>query len=634
MCGICGIVEVRSPGISLQKLQLMNDRVIHRGPDDGGFAVFCEDGEVQVSRDMESIKTVKAYCIGLGHRRLSIIDLSQRGHQPMFDATGRYCIVYNGELFNYRELRDEMKSGGIQFISDSDTEVVLLSYIKWGAECLTKFNGMWSFAIYDRKDRILFCARDHFGIKPFYYMYGNGYFIFGSEIKQILAYCENKTGINEKTLAEFLFWGYETHGEQTFFADILALPPRHYLTVNLPELKKGHIKPQKYWEFKKEEILPAELSVERFKELFFDAVNIRLRSDVPVGTTLSGGLDSSSIACVIAEINRYAGEKTLPTMFTSEYSDPGMSEKTYADTVAKKTGFNHLYVRANSDGLAEDWQRLIWHMEEPFDTLSYYSNWKIYEQIRKTNTPVVLIGQGGDELLLGYDRYRMSYFNILMKNGNIRKIFSEVLETKKNANMPFYKQLLYQVYFTFPDVRILRRRSLIKPYLKAEFYRSFSQNTAAVKDEMKNTDLVDLQQKEFFKYQLQHLLRHEDRVSMAFSIESRLPFLDCRLFNLMLSVEDSLKLNSGWSKYILRQALDGILPDLIKDRTTKMGYETPSRRLFFENMEFFSEILSRNSDDEYVDVPNIIRGVNNGSIDDRIMCRIFTFLSWREMFNI
>lgn len=634
MCGICGIIEVKGSGISLQKLQAMNDRVIHRGPDDAGFAVFTENGEFQISSNVESMKTGKRYRVGLGHRRLSIIDLSQRAHQPMFDEAGRYCIVYNGELYNYKELRDELKAQGVHFLSDSDTEVVLSAYIMWGKDCLTKFNGMWSFAIYDRKDKLLFCSRDNFGIKPFYYMYGTGYFIFASEIKQILAYYGDNTSINEKILAELLLWGYETHTEQTFFNNISVLPQSHYLMINLSDLKRGHIKPRKYWEFEREEALPVELAIQRFKELFFHAVNIRLRSDVPVGTTLSGGLDSSSIACVIAEINKGNSEKTVPTMFTSEYADPGMSEKKFADSVARKTGFNHCYIYTNSYSLKEDWNKFVWHMEEPFDSLSYYSNWKIYEQIKQKNTPVVLIGQGGDELLLGYERYRMAYFKILFKDRNIKKILSEFLETKQNANMTFSKLFLYQIYFTFPLIRIFRRLSLIKPYLKTDFYNSFSKNTLSVKDEMHNKDMADLQQKEFYKYQLQHLLRHEDRVSMAFSIESRLPFLDYRLFNLMLSVDDSLKLNSGWSKYILRQALDGVLPDSIKNRTDKMGYETPSKRLFFENKDFFLEILNRNINDEYINVPNTIKGIINNNIEDKILCRILTFLSWREMFSI
>jgi asparagine synthase (glutamine-hydrolysing) len=633
MCGICGIVGGKGSAVSLNKLQEMNDIAIHRGPDDKGFAVFTENGEFNVASTIRELKTGKKYSIGLGHRRLSIIDLSQMGHQPMFDQTQRYCIVYNGELYNYKELREELKELDVKFFSNSDTEVILAAYITWGIDCLSKFNGMWAFAIYDKKDRTLFCSRDNFGIKPFYYICGDNYFVFSSEIKQIIKYCEDNISINEKILSEFLFWGYETHTEDTFFQNVLLLPPGHYLMIDTSDMKSSTFTPKKYWNYEINTGLSDNSAIDNFREIFIDSVRIRLRSDVPVGATLSGGLDSSSVACVMEALMRHQNINVLPKMFTSVYSDSGFSEKSYADAVVKKTGFQHVIVYPSSNDLKKHWERLIWHMEEPFGSLTYFSNWRVYEKCREEGIPVIMNGQGGDELLLGYERYRVAYVRELMKAHNIKKVMSEFFQIKKNANMSYSKQLLYLMYFSFPIIKILRNSLLVKPYLMKDFYNSYRKNDFSVIDELNNKDLIEMQLKEFNKYQLQHLLHHEDRVSMAFSIEARLPFLDYRLFNFVLSLDAQLKLNSGWSKYILRQALNGYLPESVKNRTDKMGYDTPSKRLLLDNKEFFLEILKRNLDDNYINVKNVMKDFTNDGINESLLCRIFTFLSWREAYH-
>ena len=634
MCGISGIVDLRELGVSLKKLQAMNEIVVHRGPDDEGIALFTETGDVEISCRVTQLENGKKYCVGLAHRRLSILDLSQKAHQPMLDRKNRYCIVYNGEIYNHEELRTELKSLGYQFVSNSDTEVVLAAYIMWGIECQTKFNGMWAFAIYDSQNQTLFCSRDRFGIKPFYYFLARDCFVFGSEIKQILEYCRNEVRIAEKILADFIFWGYESHTEKTFFENVVSLPQSHYLLLDKSDIRKNLITPKKYWQYEPNASLSSELAITHFRELFTDAVKIRLRSDVPVGTTLSGGLDSSSVACVMAELLDVSNGNHTTKMFTSVYPDPGLSEKVYADAVVRKTGFQQFCVYPNSADLKSDWDRFIWHMEEPFASLSYFSNWKVYKKAKEQNTPVILNGQGGDELLLGYERYRVAYLNMLLRKGNIKKVLSEMLKIKHNANMPFLKQLAYQFYFGVPAIRIRRRLHLLKRYLKEDFYYSYKKNTGIVKDEFNNKSLIEMQQKEFFKFQLQHLLRHEDRVSMAFSVEARLPFLDYRLFNFILSQEDSLKLNSGWSKYVLRRAMDGYIPDSIKNRTDKMGFDTPIKRLFGENRELYLDILSRHRNDEFIDVKNTIEGFSNNSIHPNLLCSIFTFLSWREVFEL
>ncbi len=634
MCGICGIVSLRESAVSLSKLQSMNRIVAHRGPDDEGFALFTEDGEVVVPSNTTWFENGKKYCVGLGHRRLSILDLSPRAHQPMFDQSRQYCIVYNGEIYNYKELRKELVSFGYKFESDSDTEVVLASYRAWGIECQNKFNGMWALAIYDIKNKILFCSRDRFGVKPFYYFVGNNCLVFGSEIKQLVEYLGYDAEVEEKTLADFLLWGYEAHTEKTFFKNILCLPQSHYILTDIRNPCRETFAPIRYWRHEPRAALPMDSAIQRFKELFVEAVNIRLRSDVPVGVTLSGGLDSSSVACVMAELRERCSQKTVPKMFTAVFPDLGFSEKHYADAVVKKTRFDHFCVGPEAADIEKDWRRFVWHMEEPFGGLAYFSNWKIYQKAREENTPVILNGQGGDELLLGYARYRVAYLKILLKKGSLLKASKEMLNARIHANMPLFKQLAFQFYFAIPGIRSLRRSLLVKPYLKPDFFHAYRKQNFALIDESTNKNLAEMQEKEFFNYQLQHLLRHEDRVAMAHSVEARSPFLDYRLFNFILSQDDSLKLNSGWSKYILRKAMHGLIPDAIESRTDKMGFDTPTGRLLLENKKHFVEILNGYKENQYIDVGNVIRDFRDGSMDANLLCSIISFCSWREVFKI
>lgn len=634
MCGICGVVDTREKGISLSKLKIMNDIAFYRGPDEGGIALFAEDGSIELINGNSKAKVENRIFLGFGHRRLSIIDLSELGHQPMFDESKRYCIVYNGEIYNYIELRRELESLGYKFISNSDTEVIIASYIVWGVDCQSRFNGMWAFAIYDRVERTLFCSRDRFGIKPFYYTYKDGVFAFSSEIKQIIEYFNGDFDIDKGILAEFLFWGFESHSNRTFFKNIFCLPQSHYLLLNVCNIKGDSINPIRYWEYEPVEALPLYKAVENFKELFFNSVELRLRSDVPVGLTLSGGLDSSSVACVMAKILQKTHNGTATKTFTCDYELPGFSERKFTESVVKRTKFNQFYIHPKPDNLTDDWYKFVWHMEEPFSSLSYFSNWMVMKRIREENIKVILNGQGGDELLLGYSRYRSAYLRILLREFKLREIVKEVFANINNANMPLHKQLLYQLYFSSNSIRKLRRLRLIKPYLKFDFFNAYKNNTDALFDSSQFKDLNELQIKEFYQYQLQHLLRHEDRVSMASSIEVRLPFLDFRLFNFILGQDYQTKISSGWSKSILRQAMDGVIPDEIRDRSDKMGFETPILALFTGGKKLVLEILDNNRSDEIINLEKVSKDFQRGRINHFFLCSVLTYLSWRKVFKI
>jgi len=634
MCSIAGILKLDKSGVPLEILKNMHRNGKHRGPDDEGIALFSPDGCAIESRGIKIDKNIKNLKLGLSHHRLSILDLSERGHQPMFDASGRFCIVHNGEIFNYIELRNELAGMGYSFRSQSDAEVILAAYDYWGSDCLKKFNGMWAFAIYDCLEKCLFCSRDRFGIKPFYYSFNKNYFVFGSEIKQVMAYMHRYSEVDSDIVADFLFWQYEALTEKTFLKNIFILKPSHYIIVDFKNFRSIDVKIEKYWDFEPQPQYDMEKATQIFRDLFFNAVRIRLRSDVPIGVTLSGGLDSSSVACTMAELMKSNNFQNKPKTYSSVYPDKGYSEEHFINTVVEKTNFNPVFIHPHSSDLKKEWERFVWHMEEPFAGLSYFSNWLVYKNIRKHNTPVILNGQGGDELLLGYERYRTAYILILLKQRKISKAIKEMFRIKKHGNISLYKQLLYFLYFAIPTVRIYRRRTLVKPYIQDEFYQKYKKHTDFVKAEFRNRSLHDFQSQEFFSYQLQHLLHHEDRVSMAFGIETRLPFLDYHLFNFVMSQDDEMLLSQGWSKYILREALGSYLPEAVKNRVDKMGYETPTKRLFEESKDYFSQLLNRHLNDEIINVPKLKTDYLAGNAEEHLLCSMFSFLQLRELFKI
>ncbi|MDP8205241.1 MAG: asparagine synthase (glutamine-hydrolyzing) [Candidatus Electryonea clarkiae] len=635
MCGICGVFNPNGAELSVERLEKMNDIAVHRGPDEKGLVVFTgENGYEDVTQLKKSNLSNDSSILGFGHQRLSIIDLSELGRQPMFDNSKRYCIVFNGEIYNYVELREELESLGYKFTSQSDTEVILAAYKTWGVECQRKFNGMWAFAIFDQKERTLFCSRDRFGIKPFYYTIENGCFIFASEIKQLLEYSGKSPSMDDRMLAELLFWGFETHTDQTFYKDIYSLPQSQYLMLQQNCNVESQLLPHKYWSYELGEQNTFNEAVKEFRDLFIDSVRLRLRSDVPVGVSLSGGLDSSSVACVMSKLLNGKNIEFTPTMFTCDYGIPGYSENVYAESVISKTEYSHFYIKPSPQDLSNHWEQFVWHMEEPFSSLSYFSNYLLMRKIGSENVKVIMNGQGGDELLMGYERYRAAYNKILFRKGRLDLVFREIILGTSRASMSMKQQILYTFYFSNTTMRRLWRSSIVKPYLRGDFYNNYRRDTKSITDSSNYRSLKELLEKEFFKYQLQHLLRHEDRVSMAHSVEVRLPFLDYRLYNLILSQDEKLMINSGWSKIILRKAMDGIIPDFIRDRTNKMGYSTPIQQLFRNNEDLFRTLLRDNRSDEIIDTKAVEQDFINGKIDPNLLCSILTYLQWRKIFHI
>ena len=633
MCGIGGILTHAGHGELRVQLEEMMRAVAHRGPDDQGTVLF---GANRVVRGAPAKATLPdgSWLAGMGHRRLSIIDLSAAGHQPMSDPAGRFWIAYNGEVYNYLELRKELESGGQRFLSDTDTEVVLQAYLAWGPRCLERFNGMWAFAIYDRETGSLFCARDRFGVKPFYFSGTNARFAFASEIKQLLTLPWVAPIRNDARLADFFLWKLETHTDQTFFSGARSLPGGHYLEVTGNELADGRFEPRRYWSPEPREPLGEKIAVDAFRELLFDSVRLRLRSDVPVGVTLSGGIDSSTVVCVAGEQRRLSAEPSPLKAFNVEFGDAGFSERAFAEIAAGRADAELTVLHPSQNDLAEDWQKFVWHMEEPFGGLAYFSNYQIYRLIREQGIPVVLSGQGADELLLGYPRYRGYDSRFRLRDGGLMAALREMWAARAQADMPMSTQLASTLYFAAPWLRAARRRRMMRPFLRREFFEAHAGDLRHVRQSMVFENPKSLQLSEMFHYQLPHLLHHEDRVSMAHSIETRLPFLDYRLLELVLGQSMDLLYRQGWNKYLLRRAMSGIIPDEIRDRRDKMGYETPTKRLIQRNSEMFLALLSRNRDDSVLDVPRLEREFTSERLDGYTLSSALSYLAWKETFAV
>lgn len=551
MCGIAGIVTRPGNAVSRTDLQRMTAIVDHRGPDGEGLSISAN--------------------VGLGHRRLAILDLTAAGQQPMHSANGDLAIVFNGEIYNYLELREELISLGHRFHSRTDTEVILEAYLAWGEGCVSRFNGMWSFAIHDKRRNLLFCSRDRFGVKPFYYYASDGLFVFGSEIKQLLDFLPRRMA-NRAELFTFLVIGLADCSPKTFFHDIHKLASGHNLVLNV---QTGEFKVEPYYR-----LLPVDLSTaseeeveDRFAVLFKDAIHIRLRSDVPVGSCLSGGLDSSAIATFASTDYREAAGKPFCAI-TGVSSDPALDESRYAEAIVNASGLEWARTKPSFSDFENSLSRLVYQQDEPFPTLSIMMQYQVMRTSRERQVPVLLDGQGADEALLGYISY--FGFNVIhawKRNGPLAAFDALRNAGRQNPELSPLRTARYMMGFTNTKLKY----SWLKH--KVGFLAGMPCLPEAVKQWSESTgDLVEFQKNEIFSYTLPALLRYEDRNSMAWGIETRLPFLDYRLLEFMIGLPLSFKLRNGWTKYILRKTIDRDVPDMITWRRSKIGFAAPDQQ--------------------------------------------------------
>ena len=407
MCGLAGIASSENPDEIQASLLKMLDLIRHRGPDGQGMELYPLNAGTTLA---------------LGHQRLAIIDTTDAGLMPMYSHNRKLSIVYNGEIYNYLELKEELKGLGHNFNTDTDTEVLLNSYIQWGEECLNKLNGMFAFAIFEHETKDIFLARDRFGVKPLYYFHDDNHFLFASEIKSILSHPNYQIMVNETALGKFLYTGLLNDNEETFFSSIFSLEPGHSMRY-----QNGSLYYKRWYEGLSD--YDSDISLENddktTTELFSNAVDIRLRSDVEVGACLSGGMDSSAIVGAISHILSSREEDTTGSFktFSAVFDDPDISEKAYVDEVTKSTKTDNFQFKPSNDLFWERIYELIWHNDEPIQSTSQFMQWSVFEEAKKNGVTVTLDGQGADELAAGYPAYFSVYLAELFRNLKFKEFF-------------------------------------------------------------------------------------------------------------------------------------------------------------------------------------------------------------------
>ena len=646
MCGIGGIINFENKPISLiDGANIISNTLHHRGPDDEGFLffnhseTFCAYGDdtqkqsIHNSFDFSAQKhlsQIKGNYIGVFvHRRLSIIDLSESGHQPMCTANSKVWVTFNGEIYNYIELRKELEIVGYVFKTQSDTEVLLNAYLHWGKDCLQKLNGMFAFALLDLENKKIFCARDRSGVKPFYYYFKDGIFCFASEIKALRALPFVETRLNERALNHYLVYDAIEYEPEGFLKNIFELFPSHSMELDL--LNK-QITLKKYFEaiinisyspYNKDFF---SICKEETQQLTTDAILKRLRADVPIGCCLSGGIDSSIISGVIAHHTKNFNA------FTATFPQEKIDESLYAKDAVDFTKATWHTVTPTAKELEEDFEELIYSLDIPIWSTSTYAQFRVMQLAKQHNIKVVLDGQGSDELFAGYSHYYTTYLNELFRN----KQYSQWRSEGKNIGNTF----LF-LYIKENLKRKLRYNSN-KKYLQSDFINEHNS------PENLNTSFSSLNEHlhyDFFNGRLKTYLRCEDRCSMHHSVESRTPFADdTSLINLAFRTPSSYKIKNGISKYILRESMKNYLPQSIYNRRDKMGFVTPHNKWLSHLLKNKSDLLHSSklkpffSDQFFIENNRLSKkhdDLLNGSIskEDNLTFKALVFVTWAGLMN-
>jgi asparagine synthase (glutamine-hydrolysing) len=587
MCGIAGWLDPTPRHDLGDRLSRMAKAIAHRGPDDEGIALFSlDDTPPAASPDL----TDGPRSVGLAHRRLSILDLTPAGHQPMASPDGRYWLTFNGEIYNYLELMPELEAQGFQFRSRSDSEVLLHAFVAWGPDCLRRFNGMFAFAIWDDRDKTLFAARDRLGVKPFQYWTDGRRLAFASESKALLTLPEVPRQAHLPVLARYLAEGYgiTDQSAETFFQGIASLPGGHWLRWR-PD---APLTIEHWWRLGDRRQAQAG-DPERFRQVFDDAVRLRLRSDVPLGSLLSGGLDSSAIITTMAALTGLP-----PATFSACGDTPETDERVYMEAVAAKVGAKATYIPLRPDGFMATLPRLVYHLDEPYAGPSIYPQWTVLEAARQGGLTVLLNGQGGDESLAGYGKFLRFYLAGLLQRGRLfqarreARAFGQPQALRQAVRVALAEWRGYRgsplpvPAYLHPDLAAVMPDTIVPPAGPTPLHR-----------ELRGSLTLS---------PLPSLIRLEDRISMAHSLETRHPFLDYRLVEFLDGLPDEALISGGLTKRILRQAMADRLPSIVRERTSKMGFETPAR-------DWFSGPLA----DWIGDLLHSQRFTNRGYVDPR-----------------
>jgi asparagine synthase (glutamine-hydrolysing) len=600
MCGISGIIEKGVSRVPHDEIRAITDLAAHRGPDGEGY--------------------YHAGSVAFGHRRLAILDLTSAGKQPMF-FLDKYVITYNGEVYNYVEIREELISEGYRFHTGTDTEVILAAYDRWGQACVERFNGMWAFAIHDRLRHLVFCSRDRFGVKPFYYADQADRFTFGSEIKQVLRGMRGAALVNIDAVRDFLVEGLHDHTDQTFFAGVHRLAAGHNLVFDLHSLS---LRKTCWYLLSVQRNSPEDglaATESQLLRLLKTAIERRLRSDVKVGTCLSGGLDSSTVAALAASAYHAQVDARFQAIH-ARADGAAHDESTYANQVAEASNIELTTVTPTTEDFAGMMDEVVYTQEEPFASPSIFMQYFVFKKAREIGCKVMLDGQGGDEILLGYERYFAPYLHA--KEGV--PLVRALVAIKRNNVISLRSLIGGSFYFGYSLIRIgmLRRRC---KFLRSPYLTHFP-NIEKLSASSKNFHA--LQKVEIEQFQLPHLLRYSDRNSMRHGVEARLPFLDYRLVEWCVGLDPDQKIRDGWTKYILRKAMAQIVPSTVLWRRDKLGFEAPTSSWMGELDAAIEQSIRRSRIIGYMCKDEI----NFSALSRNVKWRLYSIAKWEEIFHV
>ncbi len=612
MCGIAGFITRSSSGRQREALERALGRLRHRGPDDAGISILPPSpGDGQPST-------------GLGNRRLAILDLSPAGHQPMATADGRFTLVYNGELYNYGALRTELERLGHHFRSESDTEVLLQAFAEWGIAVLPRLAGMFAFAIHDRLEGRVVLARDPFGIKPLYYSVHADTLAFASEIPALLEFPGVSREVDARHYYDFLAAGNTDYGGGTLFADVRQLPAGHTLAVSLD--RPGAGSPVPYWDL--------DLTQERdcsfaeaaalVRDAFLESMRLHLRSDVPLGFALSGGIDSSA---VVASARHLLGPAAALHTFSFIPDDPTIDERQHVDAVVAATGATAHILRLSADDLRREIDRLSEIQAEPFASPVIYAQYRVLGLAHDHGMKVVLGGQGADEMLAGYDRYLPARIGSLLRQGHWLQAVAQARHSATPYSGGTTGALRIAAGYALPAAWYVTARSRWRGlrgkegWLDAAWFAERGVGPARLWAPRGRRVLREMLAHNLRESQIQALMRYEDRNAMAFSIENRVPFLSPAFAQLLFSLpEEYLLAKDGTRKAVFRQAMRGIVPDQVLDRKDKIGFSVPMRSWFAALRPWIAERLAHVGG---------LPGIESGEIEQRWASGADPYLVWR-----
>jgi asparagine synthase (glutamine-hydrolysing) len=587
MCGIAGIIGEVTPGLAAAGQTMLN-RLEHRGPDDNGWLTYSGNGLLKG----KGRPPAEATEVLLLHRRLSILDLSEAGHQPMTSLDGRYHIVFNGEIYNYVELRNELQTLGITFHTASDTEVLLAAFDHWGPGCLKRLVGMFAFVILDSEARKLFLARDFFGIKPLYYTKSPSRLAFASEIKVLLDLPDISRQANPQGVFHYMRAGLTDFDEETMFSDVHQLPPAHYLEISLDGSRP--LQPVSYWRIDNETVvdLTFDEAAEQLRQLFYESIQLHMRSHVTVGASLSGGIDSSAITMAMHHFGHDAQELHTFSYITD---DKATSDEHWIDLVASATSATVHKIRSTPEGFARDMDDFITAQDEPVGGPSVYAQYLVYRRAREEGVKVVMDGQGADEIFAGYNEFLVTRLLSLCRS--LRPLEALRFYRHVSANQPKLGKSLRRIGTRMLPRTLRTRVRRDADLLNADWFEQRGINTGrppwAAQSAYTTRDLLH---ELMSRTQNPMQLRYSDRNAMAFGVENRVPFLTPQIVEFMFRLpEEHLISPDGARKHVLRAALRGIVPDAVLDRKDKLGFQKPHRSTMIGLRPYVEQVLANDA---------------------------------------